>query len=103
KSTIERGKPPEWWEKQKGSRGIRRGQWYRLVFQFPIRELICHNSLFIKKNQQKIVFAWGVGISGMRTDSRFSGVSAELLIKKHSTQSEILCNSGCTAQGLFIS
>ncbi|WP_213061075.1 hypothetical protein, partial [Escherichia coli] len=69
-------------------------------------ELICHNSLFIKKNQQKIVFAWGVGgvgISGMRTDSRFSGVSAELLIKKHSTQSEILCNSGCTAQGLFIS
>ncbi|MGF9351951.1 recombinase family protein, partial [Klebsiella pneumoniae] len=26
--------------KQKGSRGIRRGQWYRLVFQFPIRELI---------------------------------------------------------------
>ncbi|AUA54472.1 hypothetical protein CWQ24_30755 (plasmid) [Klebsiella pneumoniae] len=24
--------------KQKGSRGIRRGQWYRLVFQFPIRE-----------------------------------------------------------------
>ncbi|MCJ5184493.1 hypothetical protein LNT29_27420, partial [Klebsiella pneumoniae] len=26
-------------EKQKGSRGIRRGQWYRLVFQFPIREL----------------------------------------------------------------
>ncbi|EPD9494808.1 transposase, partial [Escherichia coli] len=37
--TIQRGKPPEWWEKQKGSRGIRRGQWYRLVFQFPIREL----------------------------------------------------------------
>ncbi|MFO9853426.1 hypothetical protein ACJHW6_24110, partial [Escherichia sp. WS539] len=36
--TIQRGKPPEWWEKQKGSRGIRRGQWYRLVFQFPIRE-----------------------------------------------------------------
>nr|QSE36384.1 hypothetical protein NOOHOHFM_00092 [Shigella sonnei] len=25
-------------EKQKGSRGIRRGQGYRLVFQFPIRE-----------------------------------------------------------------
>ncbi|RNN76890.1 transcriptional regulator, partial [Klebsiella pneumoniae] len=25
-------------EKQKGSRGIRRGQWYRLVFQFPIRQ-----------------------------------------------------------------
>ncbi|MFY2142011.1 hypothetical protein ACM9Z4_25335, partial [Escherichia coli] len=23
-----------------GSRGIRRGQWYRLVFQFPIRELL---------------------------------------------------------------
>ncbi|MFY4404640.1 hypothetical protein ACM91P_25980, partial [Klebsiella pneumoniae] len=37
---IQRGKPPEWWEKQKGSRGIRRGQWYRLVFQFPIRELV---------------------------------------------------------------
>ncbi|MFP0208205.1 hypothetical protein ACJHWL_24315, partial [Escherichia sp. WS1038] len=39
-STIQRGKPPEWWEKQKGSRGIRRGQWYRLVFQFPIRERV---------------------------------------------------------------
>ncbi|RRB20493.1 hypothetical protein EIA31_25960, partial [Escherichia coli] len=26
-------------EKQKGSRGIRRGQRYRLVFQFPIRVL----------------------------------------------------------------
>ncbi|RFC91564.1 hypothetical protein DZ695_28950, partial [Klebsiella pneumoniae] len=25
-------------QKQKGSRGIRRGQWYRLVFQFPIRQ-----------------------------------------------------------------
>ncbi|QHH73601.1 diguanylate cyclase [Salmonella enterica subsp. enterica serovar Typhimurium] len=37
---MQRGKPPEWWEKQKGSRGIRRGQWYRLVFQFPIREQI---------------------------------------------------------------
>ncbi|WP_434542874.1 hypothetical protein, partial [Escherichia coli] len=36
---IQRGKPPEWWEKQKGSRGIRRGQWYRLVFQFPIRQV----------------------------------------------------------------
>ncbi|MCB8812985.1 hypothetical protein LJD41_21325, partial [Escherichia coli] len=39
-STIQRGKPPEWWEKQKGSRGIRRGQWYRLVFQFPIRQAL---------------------------------------------------------------
>ncbi|MGT5984207.1 hypothetical protein ACRWYD_12875, partial [Escherichia coli] len=38
----QRGKPPEWWEKQKGSRGIRRGQWYRLVFQFPIREQYIH-------------------------------------------------------------
>ncbi|WP_208289223.1 hypothetical protein [Salmonella sp. 32011801201800027SM] len=35
-----------------------------------------------KANQQKISFAWGVGISGMRTDSRFSEVSAEFLIKK---------------------
>ncbi|EFO1713003.1 hypothetical protein DVO28_24965 [Escherichia coli] len=35
---MQREKPPEWWEKQKGSRGIRRGQRYRLVFQFPIRE-----------------------------------------------------------------
>ncbi len=55
-----------------------------------------------KATQKKVGFAWGVGISGMRTDSRFSGVSAEYLIKKHSPQSEILCNSGCTAQGLFI-
>lgn len=37
---MQREKPPEWREKQKGSRGIRRGQRYRLVFQFPIRELI---------------------------------------------------------------
>ncbi|MDS0613212.1 hypothetical protein NOI74_23820, partial [Escherichia coli] len=36
--TMQREKPPEWREKQKGSRGIRRGQRYRLVFQFPIRE-----------------------------------------------------------------
>ncbi|MCC4082068.1 hypothetical protein LL309_21030 [Escherichia coli] len=37
---MQREKPPEWREKQKGSRGIRRGQRYRLVFQFPIRELV---------------------------------------------------------------
>ncbi len=37
---MQREKPPEWREKQKGSRGIRRGQRYRLVFQFPIRERI---------------------------------------------------------------
>ncbi|STM76668.1 IS150 conserved protein InsB [Escherichia coli] len=36
---MQREKTPEWREKQKGSRGIRRGQRYRLVFQFPIREL----------------------------------------------------------------
>lgn len=35
---MQREKPPEWREKQKGSRGIRRGQRYRLVFQFPIRQ-----------------------------------------------------------------
>ena len=35
---MQRDKTPEWWEKQKSSRGIRRGQRYRLVFQFPIRE-----------------------------------------------------------------
>ncbi|MGD3080195.1 hypothetical protein ACP81T_21110, partial [Escherichia coli] len=34
----QREKTPEWREKQKSSRGIRRGQRYRLVFQFPIRE-----------------------------------------------------------------
>ncbi|EOA6888899.1 hypothetical protein ACH8J3_003405, partial [Shigella dysenteriae] len=33
-------KTPEWREKQKSSRGIRRGQGYRLVFQFPIRQAI---------------------------------------------------------------
>lgn len=37
---MQREKPPEWREKQKGSRGIRRGQRYRLVFQFPIRERV---------------------------------------------------------------
>ncbi|MCO4933948.1 hypothetical protein M1V48_13310, partial [Escherichia coli] len=42
KSTMQREKPPEWREKQKGSRGIRRGQRYRLVFQFPIREQYIH-------------------------------------------------------------
>nr|QSE36760.1 hypothetical protein EMBNGEFE_00103 [Shigella flexneri 3a] len=36
---MQREKTPEWREKQKSSRGIRRGQRYRLVFQFPIREL----------------------------------------------------------------
>ncbi|EGE1241123.1 IS91 family transposase, partial [Escherichia coli] len=36
--TMQREKTPEWREKQKSSRGIRRGQRYRLVFQFPIRE-----------------------------------------------------------------
>ncbi|STL75797.1 conjugal transfer protein TraD [Escherichia coli] len=35
---MQREKTPEWREKQKSSRGIRRGQRYRLVFQFPIRE-----------------------------------------------------------------
>ncbi|MGD2880076.1 hypothetical protein [Escherichia coli] len=35
---MQREKTPEWREKQKSSRGIRRGQGYRLVFQFPIRE-----------------------------------------------------------------
>ncbi|MGT5996145.1 hypothetical protein ACRW22_23165, partial [Escherichia coli] len=45
----QRGKPPEWWEKQKGSRGIRRGQWYRLVFQFPIRRVsLGRNDLLIR-------------------------------------------------------
>lgn len=39
---MQREKPPEWREKQKGSRGIRRGQRYRLVFQFPIREQYRH-------------------------------------------------------------
>ncbi len=37
---MQREKTPEWREKQKSSRGIRRGQRYRLVFQFPIRERI---------------------------------------------------------------
>nr|QSE36296.1 hypothetical protein NOOHOHFM_00004 [Shigella sonnei] len=31
-------------EKQKGSRGIRRGQGYRLVFQFPIRRVHRENN-----------------------------------------------------------
>nr|WP_207957288.1 hypothetical protein [Shigella flexneri] len=38
---MQREKTPEWREKQKSSRGIRRGQRYRLVFQFPIREPGC--------------------------------------------------------------
>ncbi|MBZ4124405.1 hypothetical protein JYG48_22900, partial [Escherichia fergusonii] len=37
--------------KQKGSRGIRRGQWYRLVFQFPIRQVFFPP--FLKKNAIK--------------------------------------------------
>ncbi|NHK58906.1 transcriptional regulator, partial [Salmonella enterica subsp. enterica] len=48
------GKPPEWWEKQKGSRGIRRGQWYRLVFQFPIRE---HSTMMWSVLLQPVVLA----------------------------------------------
>ncbi|EFW2566755.1 hypothetical protein FYN64_19210, partial [Shigella flexneri] len=44
---MQREKTPEWREKQKSSRGIRRGQRYRLVFQFPIRVLpgVWHGSL----------------------------------------------------------
>ena len=44
---AEREKTPEWWEKQKSSRGIRRGQWYRLVFQFPVRELRRYHVIII--------------------------------------------------------
>ncbi len=44
---MQREKPPEWREKQKGSRGIRRGQRYRLVFQFPIREHNLDQSLLL--------------------------------------------------------
>ncbi|MCV4432865.1 hypothetical protein ACNAUN_25370, partial [Escherichia coli] len=60
-STIQRGKPPEWWEKQKGSRGIRRGQWYRLVFQFPIRAL---------RKGQASAFYYGDPLGEMRLVSR---------------------------------
>ncbi|WP_436835140.1 hypothetical protein, partial [Shigella flexneri] len=44
---MQREKTPEWREKQKSSRGIRRGQRYRLVFQFPILLLpgVWHGSL----------------------------------------------------------
>ncbi|MGT6019900.1 hypothetical protein ACRW1Q_24300, partial [Escherichia coli] len=61
----QRGKPPEWWEKQKGSRGIRRGQWYRLVFQFPIRQvalvapenvLFFHSPIQLYCAKQKVEF-----------------------------------------------
>lgn len=44
---MQREKTPEWWEKQKSSRGIRRGQWYRLVFQFPVRELRRYHVIII--------------------------------------------------------
>nr|ARQ19897.1 hypothetical protein [Shigella sonnei] len=50
---MQREKPPEWREKQKGSRGIRRGQRYRLVFQFPIRQ--APTTLYI---DQKLENTW---------------------------------------------
>lgn len=52
---MQREKPPEWREKQKGSRGIRRGQRYRLVFQFPIRELpiTCHTCFAVWQDAYK--------------------------------------------------
>ena len=50
---MQREKPPEWWEKQKGSRGIRRGQRYRLVFQFPIREQKMLSNLDISALSEK--------------------------------------------------
>ncbi|WP_080074245.1 hypothetical protein, partial [Salmonella enterica] len=51
--------------KQKGSRGIRRGQWYRLVFQFPIRvrALLAHLLYHVK-----VLSAQHVDVlSGVRT------------------------------------
>ncbi|MCT9787085.1 hypothetical protein N7251_22525, partial [Escherichia coli] len=86
KSTIQRGKPPEWWEKQKGSRGIRRGQWYRLVFQFPIREpvaKVCYAQMvkqFLSRDPFECVLCGcrmvyrraiaGLNVSGLKKNAR---------------------------------
>ncbi len=53
---MQREKPPEWREKQKGSRGIRRGQRYRLVFQFPIRQGVQYKS----NKYRKLLWRYGV-------------------------------------------
>ena len=53
---MQREKPPEWREKQKGSRGIRRGQRYRLVFQFPIREQLIIAVVAVGKRERSDVY-----------------------------------------------
>ena len=66
---MQREKTPEWCEKQKSSRGIRRGQRYRLVFQFPIRE---QNRMYIKErarianrfNRKGVCYAIDVYLAG---------------------------------------
>ncbi|MDS1495977.1 stationary phase inducible protein CsiE [Shigella dysenteriae] len=59
---MQREKTPEWREKQKSSRGIRRGQRYRLVFQFPIREQGLCDQLYTHLAQalNRSLFAIGI-------------------------------------------
>ncbi|OJM31239.1 hypothetical protein BK280_19950 [Escherichia coli] len=75
---MQREKPPEWREKQKGSRGIRRGQRYRLVFQFPIRAQMVKQ--FLSRDPFECVLCGGrmvyrraiagLNVSGLKKNAR---------------------------------
>ncbi|EBL9141455.1 hypothetical protein D9J04_22000 [Escherichia coli] len=94
---MQRGKPPEWWEKQKGSRGIRRGQWYRLVFQFPIRQaqrLSRHIGRFVPDRlrlRQRT--------DDLRTTARMETVLSELVCACHARKGNVSCPLIASLQG----
>ncbi|MCY6558514.1 hypothetical protein OYB53_25555, partial [Escherichia coli] len=74
--TMQREKPPEWREKQKGSRGIRRGQRYRLVFQFPIRE---HAISEVKDYLTELYYKKIASKTHSQSNTRFENLSKEEL------------------------
>ncbi|WP_311194112.1 hypothetical protein, partial [Escherichia coli] len=64
-------------EKQKGSRGIRRGQWYRLVFQFPIRQAYRGNYCDGAYTPPGLMISGTTVIHGLFTDNQhlFLGIT----------------------------
>ena len=99
---MQREKPPEWREKQKGSRGIRRGQRYRLVFQFPIREqpddiVLNHDSSLAYRNLSYIGENQMVSMMGISSPASKSP-SASIVYRQ-----EFLKDTGLTPrmQSLF--
>ncbi len=86
---MQREKPPEWREKQKGSRGIRRGQRYRLVFQFPIRELIAKAWRFVRerfRSYQTELKSRGIKRARARRDANRERQDIVTLVKRQLTR-----------------